>query len=161
MKRTVVTVSAVVVLLAVIAAVAILPRLKPGQSAPVECAPLTIVIDRANTVYGLKEDNIFAYVDLAEMAPVLSCHTDTEIQDALLPALTASVDQWWQEPRLSKAQSAQVHIISILDKDEYARANFNAAQTHGKVDFTREGGKATPQPASLTFDNMRAKLEQK
>jgi hypothetical protein len=137
----------------------------PGKStAPqpaAECAPIQIVIDRTNSVHGLKNGSLFAYVDLTQMAKNLACHSDTEITDALLRTLTPMVTTWWQEPRLKDVPRAEVHIISILNKDEYARANFNAALMHGKIEFAHEAGQASVTTSDLKFDNLRAEIEKK
>lgn len=124
-----------------------------------DCPETEVVIDRSNSVHGLKEGNLFAYVDLAEVAADLNCHSDEDIQKMVMDAVTKSVTEWWQEERLSKATKAEVHVISILDKDEYAKADFNSALTHGKVEFTRDGKKIEAAPITLDFKNMKEKLK--
>jgi hypothetical protein len=125
------------------------------------CPPIEIQIDRSNSVHGLKGGILFAYVDLTRDAPALICHSDAEIQAVLADIVGSSVSQWWSEDRLRAATKAEVHIITILDKDEYAKASFNSALVHGQLDFVRESGAIKPQPAKLTFDNLRSAFSKK
>ena len=125
------------------------------------CPPIEIQIDRLNSVHGLKLGILFAYVDLTKDAPALICHSDAEIQAVLADVVGNSVSQWWSEDRLRTATKAEVHIITILDKDEYAKANFNSALVHGQLDYVREHGAIKPQPAKLTFDNLRSAFSKK
>lgn len=110
---------------------------EPQQSA---CPLLNIAIDRTNSVHGLKDGKLFSYVDLNEYTPSLACHSKQEIVDFLLPVVSAEVSEWWKEPRLASADTAEVHVISILNKDEYARANFGSAVTYGVIKYRREAG---------------------
>lgn len=138
-----------------------------GVSAPLpayaadECAETEVYIDRSNSVHGLKNGNLFAYVDLAEMVPDLSCHSDEDIQNMVLMAVSESVATWWQQERFAKIANAEIHIITILNKDEYARASFDSAQTHGKIDFVREGDNIKAMPVTLNFDSMRTAIKKK
>lgn len=133
--------------------------LGPVQSRAADCPETEVVIDRTNSVHGLKEGKLFAYVDLAAMATDLNCHNDEAIQKMVMDAVVKSVNEWWQEERLAKATIGEVHVISILDKDEYAKADFNSALTHGKIDFTRDGDKIEAAPVTLDFSNMKEKLK--
>lgn len=134
--------------------------LKGQSQKPVPvCAEVEISIDNGNSVHGLKDGKLFAYLDLAGYAQELACHEDARIQAMVAEKVTKSVTGWWKETRLEKARDAEVHVITILDKDEYAQAKFNAAMNHGKLEF-RKGAQGTvePLPATLDFSAMKAKL---
>ena len=127
-------------------------------SAPKACAPIDIQIDRGNSVHGIKNDMFFAYVDLATMAPHLVCHSDDIIKTALIANVTSIVDEWWEKERFQDLSAAEIHIITIFDKDEYARASFDSAQMHGLIKLSRKDGLVAYDSDSLTFDNMRSSM---
>lgn len=124
-----------------------------GTSAPVAtaCAELNIKIDRSNSVHGLKDGILFSYIDLNAFAPSLACHPNAAITEHLLLLVTAEVAKWWEEPRLAEADTAEVHIINILDKDEYARADFDSAIAYGVVRFRKGAAGASFESHDLAF----------
>ncbi len=131
----------------------------PPQEPAAPCVAVEISIDNANSVHGLKDGKLFAYLDLAGYAQDLACHEDVKIQDMVAGQVTKAVAEWWKEGRLEKAQDAEVHVITILDKDEYAQASFNAALNHGKLTFRKTAeGAVEPLPATLDFSAMKARL---
>lgn len=158
MNKQVVIIIATVALAALAAGGTYLQSHK-GTEPAADCKPAEVAIDRENSVHGLKDGKLFAYVDLAAMSQDLACNSDAVIQAAVATAVTTAVNEWWKEERLAKADAAEIHIISILDKDEYVKADFNAALVHGKLEYARAGGKVEAKPATLAFDNMRKALD--
>jgi hypothetical protein len=132
--------------------------LNKSEKKIVICLPIDFSISRSNSVHGLKDGLLMAYVDLAQAAPSLPCHSDAKIQEYLQKQLTLTLQKWWLENRLQSTMQAEIHIITILNKDEYARSNFNSALRHGKMIFKREEGQIKPIETKLFFDNLRTNL---
>lgn len=121
-----------------------------------QCTEINLEIGRANSVHGKKEGKLFGYVDLAENAENLFCHEDSDIDIAVKSAVEKAVNEWWEKDRFTDLAQAEIHIITITDKDEYARADFNAAKQHGVLKLTKnESGEIAAEPSELDFSNMR------
>ena len=120
-----------------------------------ECSEINLEIGRSNSVYGKKDGKLFGYVDLAENIEDLLCYENNDINLAVKLAVEKAVNDWWKTERFIKLTQAEIHIITILDKNEYARADFNAAKLHGVLNFTKKSGKIIAGKSELDFSNIR------
>lgn len=123
-----------------------------GSSAPKE--PV-VVFNRDNAVFGLKEGRLYAYVDLTSNAPELQKLDEQTLTKLVVAASVKAATEWWKTPRLSKVNAGVIDVITILNKDEYAKADFSSALMHGKIFLTRNKGGVVLERHTLDFANLR------
>jgi len=128
-----------------------------GQASEAKATLVTpsLTFNRDNAVFGVKNDQLYAYVDLASSAPTLHKLTSESLTKLVLDASSKAASEWWKSPRFSKLDSGVIDVITILNKDEYAKADFSSALMHGKVYLSRGKTGATVVRHTLNFENLR------
>lgn len=115
----------------------------------------SITFNRDNSVFGIKGGQLYAYVDLARDAATLQKLDSEALTQIILDASRKAALEWWKSPRFSELDSGVVDVITILDKDEYAKADFSSALMHGKVYLKRRKNDVIVERDTLEFDSLR------
>jgi hypothetical protein len=124
---------------ACIAAIALC--LNGAVSGAAEAADPRLGFNRDKAVFGIKEQELYAYVDLAGNARALQKMNAETLTKLVLDASVEAASGWWKAPRFSRLDTAVIDVITILNKDQYAKADFSSALMHGKV-YLRRGRSA-------------------
>ena len=115
--------------------------------------------NRDNSVFGIKDGKLYAYVDLASNARLLRQLKTDVLTTLILDASVKSASEWWKAPRFAKINTGIIDIITILNKDEYAKADFSSAIQHGKVYLKNGKNGVMVDHHTLDFENrVNAKL---
>lgn len=129
--------------------------LLPGLSSAKTCQKISgLKFTQDNTVTGLKDKQLYMYVDLSSDAEALRCLTEPVIIKMVLKAAQDAAEKSWVQPKFAQTGKGVIDVITILNKDEYAKADFASALRHGQVKFVRENAKVTVESNSLTFKNL-------
>jgi hypothetical protein len=115
----------------------------------------SLTFNRDNAIFGVKKGQLYAYVDLASSAPMLQKLNSESLTKLVLDASSKAASEWWKSPRFSKLHSGVIDVITILNKDEYAKADFSSALMHGKVYLRHGKAGATVERHTLNFENLR------
>ena len=108
-----------------------------------------------NSVYGLKNGQLYSYVDLSGDINELKKLNEDAIVKIILNASKKSAAEWWKLPKFSTANSGVIDVITILNKDEYAKADFSSSLQHGKVYLRRTNGEVIIEKNTLNFSNLK------
>jgi hypothetical protein len=115
--------------------------------------------NRDNSVVGIKDGKLYAYVDLANNARQLRQLKTDMLTTLILDASVKSASDWWKAPRFAKINTGTIDVITILNKDEYAKADFSSALQHGKVYLKNGKNGVVVDHHTLNFENLlNAKL---
>lgn len=139
----------------VLAIICLCGSLLPGLASAKTCEKISgLKFTQDNTVTGLKDKQLYMYVDLSSDAEALRCLTEPVIIKMVLKAAQEAAEKSWVQSKFAHTNNGVIDVITILNKDEYAKADFASALRHGQVKFVRKNAKVAVESNSLTFKNL-------